>query len=396
MGTAVMTNQLEFSSVANKALKAATGFWFVVAIIGQLVFAASVAIFYGNSAARGNWQVWNSGMSHGYAPGHTLSNLAVVAHLSGAVLIILLGALQLTPQVRNRFPVFHRWNGRVYLFGAFAITTSAMYMIWIRGSVGDFPQHVGSTGNALLVWIFGGLALRSAMARDFIAHRRWALRLFIALLGVWFYRVLMTLWLLAWGRPAGFDPGTFTGPFLNFMAFGAYLLPLGVLEMYLRAQKSPGTTQRIGMAAALFVLTLVMGAGIAGAAVGTWIPNMDMRSNKLTDLIARTIRTQGVGAAMAQYRSLHDQGFPGLYEKESQTNSLGYQFLHGGQTGAAVAVLQLNVEAHPNSANTYDSLGEAYLGAGNKTLAIENYRKALALDPKMNSSINALKKLATP
>jgi tetratricopeptide (TPR) repeat protein len=180
------------------------------------------------------------------------------------------------------------------------------------------------------------------------------------------------------------------------MAFGAYLLPLGVLEMYLRAQKSPGTTQRIGMAAALFVLTLVMGAGIAGAAVGTWIPNMDMRSNKLTDVIAQTIRTQGVDAAMAQYRSLHAQGFPGLYEKESQTNSLGYQFLHGGQTDAAVAVLQLNVEAHPNSANTYDSLGEAYLGAGNKTLAIENYRKALALDPKMNSSINALKKLATP
>src|ERR1700678_3870977 len=369
MGTAVMTNSLEFSSVANKALRAAAGFWFVVAIIGQFVFAASVAIFYGNSAARGNWQGWNFGMSHGYAPGPTLSHLAVVAHLSGAVLIILLGALQLTPQVRNRFPVFHRWNGRVYLFGAFAITTSAMYMIWIRGSVGDFPQHLGSTGNALLVWIFGGLALRSAIARDFIAHRRWALRLFIALLGVWFYRVLMTLWLVAWGRPAGFDAGTFTGPFLNFMAFGAYLLPLGVLEMYLRAQKSPGTTQRIRMVRALFVVPL---------------------------LPCARLRRECVGAAMAQYRSLHDQGFPGLYEKESQTNSLGYQFLHGGQTDAAVAVLQLNVEAHPNSANTYDSLGEAYLGAGNKTLAIENYRKALALDPKMNSSINALKKLATP
>jgi hypothetical protein len=396
MSTAVMTTPFEMSSVANKSLKAAAVFWFVVAIIGQLVFAASVAIFYGNSAARGNWQAWNSSMSHGHLPGHTLSNLAVIAHLSGAVLIILLGALQLTPQIRNRFPVFHRWNGRVYLFGAFAITISAMYMIWIRGSVGDFPQHVGSTGNALLVWIFGGLALRSAMARDFTAHRRWALRLFIALLGVWFYRVMFPLWIIAWGRPVGFDPGTFTGPFLNFMAFAAYLLPLGILEIYLRAQKSPGTTQRLAMAAALFVLTLLMGVGIAAAAVGTWIPNMDMRSNKLTDVIAQTIRAQSVDAAMAQYRSLHDQGFPGLYEKESQTNSLGYQYLHAGQTDAAVAILQLNVEAHPNSANAYDSLGEAYLGAGNKTLAIENYRKALALDPKMNSSINVLKRLTTP
>src|ERR1700721_792523 len=251
MGTAVMTNSLEFSSVANKAREAAAGFWFVVAIIGQLVFAASVAIFYGNSAARGNWQVWNSGMSHGYAPGHTLSNLAVVAHLSGAVLIILLGALQLTRQVRNRFPVFHRWNGRVYLFGAFAITTSAMYMIWIRGSVGDFPQHLGSTGNVLLVWIFGALALRSAMARDSASHRRWALRLFIALLGVWFYRGIMTLWLRAKGGPAGFDAATFTGPALNVMAFAAYLVPLAILELYLHAQKASAAAQRLGMAAAL-------------------------------------------------------------------------------------------------------------------------------------------------
>ena len=70
---------------------------------------------------------------------------------------------------------------------------------------------------------------------------------------------------------------------------------------------------------------------------------MDMRSNKLTDVIAQTIRTQGVDAAAAQYRTLHEHGFPGLYEKESQTNSLGYQFLHAGQTDAAVAVLQLNV-----------------------------------------------------
>ena len=56
----------------------------------------------------------------------------------------------------------------------------------------------------------------------------------------------------------------------------------------------------------------------------------------------------------------------------------------------------MNVDAHPNSANAYDSLGEAYAGAGNKALAVENYRKALTLDPKMNSSINALKKLTAP
>ncbi|HEY0702152.1 MAG TPA: DUF2306 domain-containing protein [Candidatus Acidoferrales bacterium] len=396
MSTAVMTTGFELNGTATKALKAAAGFWFAVAIVGQLVFAASLAIFYGHSAAHSNWQAWNSNMTKGYVPGHTLSNSAAAAHISGAVLIIILGALQLIPQVRQRFPVFHRWNGRVYLFGALAITGSAMYMIWIRGSVGDLTQHLGSTGNAVLVWICGGLALRRAMARDFTAHRRWALRLFIVLLGNWFYRVMFTLWMIAMGGPVGFDATTFTGPFLNFMAFGAYLLPLAILELYLLAQKSPLAGRRMTMAAALFVITLLMGAGAGAAAFGDWIPRMDLRNNKMTDLLAATIRAQGVDAAAAQYRSLRAQGFPNMYENETQTNGLGYQFLHSGQFPAAIAILRLNTETHPKSANTYDSLGEACMDAGDKTCAIESYRHAVALDPKMTSSVNALKRLTTP
>jgi hypothetical protein len=395
MSTAVMTRGFELNAAATKALKAAAGFWFVVAILGQLVFAASVAIFYGNSAAHGNWQAWNSAMTRGYQPGHTLSNSAAGAHVAGAVLIIILGALQLIPRVRSRFPVFHRWNGRVYLFGALAITVSAMYMIWVRGAVGDLPQHLGATLNAALVWIFGGMALRTAMARDFVAHRRWALRLFVVLLGVWFFRVMITLWLIVMG-PVGFDASTFTGPLLTFMTFGSYLIPLGVLELYLLAQKSPGGVARMAMASALVILTLMMGAGAGAAAYGDWLPRMDLRNNKATDLLARAIRTDGLDAGVAQFRALRAQGFPNVYENEKQMNTLGYQYLHGGQIDVAVAVLRLNTETHPQSANTFDSLGEACADAGDQACAIENYRKAVALDPKLASSVNALKKLTTP
>jgi hypothetical protein len=395
MSTAVMTRGFELNVAATKALKAAATFWFAVAILGQLVFAASVAIFYGNSAAHGNWQAWNSAMTKGYQPGHTLSNSAAGAHVAGAVLIIILGALQLIPRVRTRFPVFHRWNGRVYLFGAFAITVSAMYMIWVRGSVGDLPQHLGATLNAALVWIFGGLALRTAMARNFTAHRRWALRLFVVLLGVWFFRVMITLWVIVFGT-VGFDSTTFTGPLLTFLTFGSYLIPLAVLELYLLAQKSPAGVARMAMAAALVILTLVMGAGAGAAAYGDWLPRMDLHSNKATDVLANAIRANGLDAAVAQFRALRAQGFPNVYENEKQMNSLGYQYLRGGQLNAAVAVLRLNTETHPASANTYDSLGEACADAGDKSCAIESYSKAIALDPKMASSANALKRLTTP
>jgi tetratricopeptide (TPR) repeat protein len=55
--------------------------------------------------------------------------------------------------------------------------------------------------------------------------------------------------------------------------------------------------------------------------------------------------------------------------------------------------LKLNVEAYPQSANVYDSLAEAYLLSGDKEKAIENYRKALAIDPTMESAKQALKQL---
>lgn len=59
----------------------------------------------------------------------------------------------------------------------------------------------------------------------------------------------------------------------------------------------------------------------------------------------------------------------------------------------AIAIFRLNVEAHPHSANTYDSLAEAYLKKGNKAEAIKYYSKALEVNPNFPSAIEALRQL---
>jgi tetratricopeptide (TPR) repeat protein len=69
---------------------------------------------------------------------------------------------------------------------------------------------------------------------------------------------------------------------------------------------------------------------------------------------------------------------------ESALNLLGYQHLQAGKTKEAIELFKLNTEAYPMSANTYDSLGDAYVAGGKNDLALQASRKAiemLAADP---------------
>jgi dienelactone hydrolase len=67
---------------------------------------------------------------------------------------------------------------------------------------------------------------------------------------------------------------------------------------------------------------------------------------------------------------------------EEIINRLGYERLVLDDTKGAIEILQLNVIAFPNSPNAFDSLSDAYLAAGEKSLARTNAKKALELIPK--------------
>ena len=60
-------------------------------------------------------------------------------------------------------------------------------------------------------------------------------------------------------------------------------------------------------------------------------------------------------------------------------NQLGYEAIQGGDARSAIAILQGNVDARPDSSNAWDSLGDAYLAAGQPGKALEASRKSLAL-----------------
>ncbi len=77
----------------------------------------------------------------------------------------------------------------------------------------------------------------------------------------------------------------------------------------------------------------------------------------------------------------------------SAVTTLGYELLNANRTAEAVAVLELNVLAYPEDANSFDSLGEALLRNGDRQSAIEALRRALTLSPRPEVRRNSMRLL---
>ncbi len=100
---------------------------------------------------------------------------------------------------------------------------------------------------------------------------------------------------------------------------------------------------------------------------------------------------RGVESVLGQYRALRQSN--DYYVSESQLNALGYRLFGMKKVVEAIEIFKLNVEAYPQSANAYDSLGEAYMRNGDKEVAIKSYQKSVELNPQNSNGIEMLKKL---
>lgn len=258
--------------LSNRALHGAIATWCGAAILGQLLFAFYVVVFYGGALLRGAPEHWNKVLPNGYVAGDTASNAALGTHMLFAAIIMVCGALQLPPRLRRAAPRLHRWTGRIYVTLAVVASLTGLYMTWFRGDSSRLVQHIGISIAAVLILLCAAKAVHHARQRQFTEHRRWALRLFLVVGAVWFFRVGLMFWMFVHQGPVGFDPTTFTGPFLDFLSFAQYLLPLGMLELTMRVREHGGAAARLAVAGLLLVLTGAMAVGIVMAALGMWLP----------------------------------------------------------------------------------------------------------------------------
>jgi len=100
-----------------------------------------------------------------------------------------------------------------------------------------------------------------------------------------------------------------------------------------------------------------------------------------------------VEAAVAVYRDLKVEQPETWSFAENELNMLGYQLLQRGMTEDAIVIFKLNVEAFPEGFNTYDSLAEGYMTAGQKEPAVTNYQRSLELNPDNTNATDMLTRL---
>lgn len=267
-GAATQPTSADGSTSKNGALtrwfiSGAGGFFFLVLLLGQWAFFYYIAAFYGTSAVTGEFEVWNRLAVFGRTPyeeGDQIGNLAYLSHALAAGIIAFGGALQLVPQIRQYAPTFHRWNGRVFLFTVVGLSLSGFYLVWVRQTSPTFLDGLSTSFNGVLILTFAFLTARYAIARNIPIHRRWAMRLFLVSNAQWFLRVGLFGYfaingLLGREIPAG-------DPFFKLWTFGCYLVPLAVLELYMRSKEGTNPLAHLFVGLFLAALTLVMGLGI--------------------------------------------------------------------------------------------------------------------------------------
>ncbi|WP_276978677.1 S41 family peptidase [Flavobacterium filum] len=84
------------------------------------------------------------------------------------------------------------------------------------------------------------------------------------------------------------------------------------------------------------------------------------------------------------------------FDNETELTLYGYSFLWENNLIDAIPIFGLVISEFPNSANAYDSMGEAYLQAKDSTKALQFYEKSLLMNPDNFYAEDVIQKIKFP
>jgi len=110
------------------------------------------------------------------------------------------------------------------------------------------------------------------------------------------------------------------------------------------------------------------------------------------EAFVRTLQSDGYEHAQEVYDRMHAAN-PDFTLEPIWLNVYGYELLRSGRKKEAVPIFRLGTKLEPTWGDIADSLAEAYEAVGERQLAIDEYRRALSIDPAIGHAIERLKAL---
>ncbi len=136
----------------------------------------------------------------GFSDHITNRNLTLIAHIASSPIALIIGAIQFFPKKRAARPILHRWLGRIY---GLAILVGGISGLMLAYNALGGPIAGWGFGLLAVIWMgVTGNAVRLAMARNFVEHRKWMIRSF----ALTFAAVTLRLYLVGF-TVAGFEYG---------------------------------------------------------------------------------------------------------------------------------------------------------------------------------------------
>jgi CubicO group peptidase (beta-lactamase class C family) len=195
---------------------------------------------------------------------------------------------------------------------------------------------------------------------------------------------------VTWGLGIGLQDNAFGRSFWHWGDNSGY-------KAYVIGYPDPGigvvwfTNSQNGQSMLESMLALTIGGDHPAA---TWLdyePH-DSPRRAVREELTQLIDDNGVEQTIARYHEMKGSR-PAEAFDEFLLNTLGYRMLRADRMRDAIAIFELNVAEYPDASNPYDSLGEAYLAAGDTVRAVENYQRSVELDPNNSNGIAILDRL---
>jgi uncharacterized membrane protein len=147
----------------------------------------------------------------------------LVTHAGFAATALLVGVVQFSSGIRQRWPVVHRSVGRIYVVSCL-VGATAGFVLALGTAAG--PIAAAGFGSLAILWMLTtGMGWQRARTRQFIAHRRWIIRSWALTLSAVTLRLYLPLF-----EVAGFPEL----PAYRAISFLAWVPNLIVAELLLR------------------------------------------------------------------------------------------------------------------------------------------------------------------